>query len=145
MTLEDVLTLARAGYTNTQIAQLAAVKPQTPPVPPAPPAPSEPVPTAPANAYGQMQNPWYGQGGGVQAQNNPYGMTGYQQPSEPAGVGTQGAVDVNQILQGMAELKQMIQANAITGVSMTTPNQRSIDDITASIIYPTPLPEGGVK
>ena len=138
MTLDDVLTLARAGYTNTQIAQLAAVKPQTPPAPPAPPAPSAPVPTAPANPCGQMQNPWYGQGGGVQSQTNPYG-------SEPAGVGTQGAVDVNQILQEMAELKQMIQANAITGVSMTTPNQRSIDEITASIIYPTPLPEGGVK
>ena len=142
MTLEDVLTLARAGYTNTQIAQLAAVKPQTPP---APPAPSAPVPTAPANPYGQMRNPWYGQGGGVQAQNNPYGMMDYQQPSGPAGVGAQGAADMNQILQSMADLKQMMQAAAITGVSMTTPNQRSIDDITASIIYPTPLPEGGAK
>lgn len=62
MTYEDIVTLAKAGFTAEQIARLSAVQNTAQPTPPAvPPVPTPPavppVPTPPAVPPVQGQNP----------------------------------------------------------------------------------------
>ena len=49
-TINDVLTLAHAGFTAGQIAAMTAAAPATPTPAPAAPAPAAPAPAAPAPA-----------------------------------------------------------------------------------------------
>ena len=58
MNIEDVLTLARAGYNAEQISTLARGMNPAPvaPAEPAPVAPAEPAPVAPASSNAELLN-----------------------------------------------------------------------------------------
>ena len=104
---DDILTLAKAGFTANQIIALGSI--QTPAPAPVAPAPA-PAPVAPAPAPAPA-------------------------PVAPAPVAP--APDpFQQLFEQMTGIKQAIQSNNIQNSSIVTQPQTT-DDILASIIQPT--------
>ena len=104
---DDILTLAKAGFTANQIIALGSI--QTPAPAPAPVAPA-PAPVAPAPAPA---------------------------PVAPVAPAPAPAPDpFQQLFEQMTGIKQAIQSNNIQNSSIVTQPQTT-DDILASIIQPT--------
>ena len=119
---DDILTLAKAGFTANQIIALGSIQTPAPapaPVAPAPaPAPVAPAPVAPAPVAPA-----------------PIAPAPAQAPVAPAPVAP--APDpFQQLFEQMTGIKQAIQSSNIQNSTIATQPQ-STDDILASIIQPT--------
>ena len=118
---DDILTLAKAGFTANQIIALGSIQTPAPaPVAPAPVAPAPaPAPVAPAPV----------------APVAPAPVAPAPAPVAPAPVAP--APDpFQQLFEQMTGIKQAIQSNNIQNSSIITQPQTT-DDILASIIQPT--------
>ena len=118
---DDILTLAKAGFTANQIIALGSIQTPAPaPVAPAPVAPAPaPAPVAPAPV----------------APVAPAPVAPAPAPVAPAPVAP--APDpFQQLCEQMTGIKQAIQSNNIQNSSIITQPQTT-DDILASIIQPT--------
>ena len=113
---DDILTLAKAGFTANQIIALGSI--QTPAPAPAPVAPA-PAPVAPAPAPA------------------PVAPAPAPAPVAPVAPAPAPAPDpFQQLFEQMTGIKQAIQSNNIQNSSIVTQPQTT-DDILASIIQPT--------
>lgn len=127
MKLDDVLTLARAGYSANQIAQFAQLEKQVAQ------AGSAPAGSAPAGAV---------QAGAAQA-------GAAQSGSSQAGAAQEGAAQVgsvhnfNDIYQMIAGIRDDIHTGNLLNASQAGAAEPSADDIIANII--NPKNEGGNK
>lgn len=115
MTIEDILTLARAGYSSAQInalysAQVAQPQQVQPPVQ-VPAAEAAPSPVAvPAQVPAPMPSP------------------------VPAGA------TLDDVMRSIAGLTTAVQANALLGAQQ--PAQPTVNDVLAQIIAPNPPAKG---
>ena len=122
MKLDDVLTLARAGYSANQIAQFAQLEKQV-----------TQSGSAPAGAA---------QAGSAQAGSAQAGAA--QAGSAQAGAAQAGAVhNFNDIYQMIAGIRDDIHTGNLLNASQAGAAEPSADDIIANIINPTN--EGGNK
>ena len=113
---DDILTLAKAGFTANQIIALGSI--QTPAPAPVAPAPA-PAPVAPAPAPA------------------PVAPAPAPAPAPVAPAPVAPAPDpFQQLFEQMTGIKQAIQSNNIQNSSIVTQPQTT-DDILASIIQPT--------
>ena len=111
MNIEDVLTLARAGYNSEQISTLARGMNPAPvaPAAPAPVAPAEPAPVAPAEPA----------------------------PVAPAAPAPVAPSSINaELLNAIKGLETTIKGLAVATTSQPAPKSETVDDIIASIINP---------
>lgn len=108
MKYADIITLAQAGFTAQQIAQMALV--EAAPAPQSAPAPASPEPT-PTPAAGTSPSP------------------------VPATI-TPPADQLTAILAEMQTLKQTVQAQNRQNAELIPPAPQSAQDILASIIAP---------
>ena len=120
---DDILTLARAGFTAQQIAVLLAEQPAQPVQPAQPAQPEQPAQPAPAPA--------------PQPAPEPAPAPAPAPAPQPAQPDT-----LSQLLQQMTQLTGAIQANAI--LQSKQPQPETADDVIASIIRP-PKKEGDGK
>ena len=119
MTRDDILTLAKAGFTAEQIIALGSIESKTPePVAPAPtPAPVEPTAPAPQPVAPAPQ---------------PVAPT--PAPVEPTAPAPQDPFQ--KLFEQMTGIKQAIQTSNLQNSVIATAPQTT-DDILASIIQPT--------
>ena len=115
---DDILTLAKAGFTANQIIALGSIQTPAPaPAPVAPaPAPVAPAPVAPAPA--------------------PAPAPVAPAPAPVAPAPAPAPDPFQQLFEQMTGIKQAIQSNNIQNSSIATQPQTT-DDILASIIQPT--------
>lgn len=119
MTLNDILTLSRAGFNATQISALASlgtdaqavVTPVTVPTPTPAPAPAAAPAPAPATAPAPA----------------------------PAPAPISADAQYSEILNQLGIINQNMQSSALT--MATQPPERSVDDVIASIINPPNVSE----
>lgn len=106
MNIDDILTLAKAGYTAEQISTLARGMNPAPakPAESAPAKPAEPAPVAPA------------------------------EPAEPAPVAP--VSSNAELLNAIKGLETTIKGLAVATTSQPAPKSETVDDIIASIINP---------
>ena len=123
---DDILTLAKAGFTANQIIALGSIQTPAPVAPapaPAPVAPA-PAPVAPAPAP-------------VAPAPAPVAPAPAPAPVAPVAPAPAPAPDpFQQLFEQMTGIKQAIQSNNIQNSSIITQPQTT-DDILASIIQPT--------
>ena len=112
MTPEDILTLAKAGFTSDQIAALASVSKTQQAAPATTPAP------APATA----------------AEQTPAPAPAAAPPAAPAPTPAAQPDQTAEILRKLGVLTDAIQSSAI--LQSNQPQQQSADDILAEIIRP---------
>lgn len=106
---EDILTLAKAGFTAQQIAALSQVQqPVAPEV--APPAPAAPEVTPPAPAAPEVQAP----------------------PAQP----TVAPHTVDDVLSAITGLSQQMQQNNLLNMTQVQPAQKTASEVLAQIINP---------
>lgn len=113
MTIDDILTLARAGYSSAQINALysAQVAQQVQPPAQVPPAEAAPSPVAvPAQVPAPVPAP------------------------VPAGA------TLDDVMRSIAGLTTAVQANALLGAQQ--PQQPTVNDVLAQIIAPNPPAQG---
>ena len=116
MKLDDVLTLARAGYSANQIAQFAQLEKQVAPVGAAQPGAAQPCAAQPGAA-----------------------QPGAAQP----GAAQEDAHNFNDIYQMIAGIRNDIHAGNLLNAAQAGAAEPSADDIIANII--NPQNEGGNK
>lgn len=133
MKLDDVLTLARAGYSANQIAQFAQLEKQV-------------AQAGAAGAAGSAQagvaQAGSAQAGAAQAGSAQAGAA--QAGSAQAGAAQAGAHNFNDIYQMIAGIRDDIHAGNLLNASQAGAAQPSADDIIANIINPK-NDEGGNK
>ena len=106
---EDILTLAKAGFTAQQIAALSQVQqPVAPEV--APPAPAAPEVTPPAPAAPEVVTP----------------------PAQP----TVAPHTVDDVLSAITGLSQQMQQNNLLNMTQVQPAQKTATEVLAQIINP---------
>lgn len=106
---EDILTLAKAGFTAQQIAALNQVQqPVAPEV--TPPAPAAPEVTTPAPAAPEVQTP----------------------PAQP----TVAPHTVDDVLSAITGLSQQMQQNNLLNMTQQQPAQKTATEVLAQIINP---------
>jgi hypothetical protein len=106
---EDILTLAKAGFTAQQIAALNQVQqPVAPEV--TPPAPAAPEVTPPAPAAPEVQTP----------------------PAQP----TVAPHTVDDVLSAITGLSQQMQQNNLLNMTQVQPAQKTATEVLAQIINP---------
>ena len=110
---DDILTLAKAGFTANQIIALGSIQTPAPAPAPVAPAPVAPAPVAPAPVAPVAPAP---------------------APVAPAPAPAPDPFQ--QLFEQMTGIKQAIQSNNIQNSSIVTQPQTT-DDILASIIQPT--------
>ena len=119
MTYEDIVALAKAGFTADQIAKLSAVQNTAQPTPP---APAQPVPTQPT-------------------QPTPPVQTQPTQPTVPPAQTPYNSPDyILQAINSVNDTMRQMQINM-----SNQPKAESTDDIIASIINPPMPPKEGDK
>lgn len=128
MKLDDVLTLARAGYSANQIAQFAQLEKQV-------------AQAGAAGAAGAAQA-GSAQAGAAQAGAAQAGAA--QAGAAQAGAAQAGAHNFNDIYQMIAGIRDDIHAGNLLNASQAVAAQPSADDIIANIINPK-NDEGGNK
>ena len=127
MKLDDVLTLARAGYSANQIAQFAQLEKQV---------------TQSGSAPAGSAQAGSAQAGAAQVGSSQAGAA--QVGSAQAGAAQAGAVhNFNDIYQMIAGIRDDIHTGNLLNASQAGAAQPSADDIIANIINPTN--EGGNK
>ena len=106
---EDILTLAKAGFTAQQIAALSQVQqPVAPEV--APPAPAAPEVTPPAQVAPEVTTP----------------------PAQP----TVAPHTVDDVLSAITGLSQQMQQNNLLNMTQVQPVQKTATEVLAQIINP---------
>lgn len=126
MKLDDVLTLARAGYSANQIAQFAQLEKQV--------AQAGSAPAGAAQAGSA-------QAGAAQAGSAQAGAA--QAGAAQAGAAQAGAHNFNDIYQMIAGIRDDIHTGNLLNAAQAGAAEPSADDIIANIINPTN--EGGNK
>ena len=131
MKLDDVLTLARAGYSANQIAQFAQLEKQV--------AQAGAAQSGAAQAGAAQASA--AQAGATQAGSAQAGAT--QAGSAQAGSAQAGAHNFNDIYQMIAGIRDDIHSGNLLNAAQAGAAEPSADDIIANIINPTN--EGGNK
>ena len=126
MKLDDVLTLARAGYSANQIAQFAQLEKQVAPVGAAQPGAAQPGAAQPGAAQPGAAQPGAAQPGAAQP-----------------GAAQESARNINDIYQMIAGIRDDIHAGNLLNAAQAGAAEPSADDIIANII--NPQNEGGNK
>ena len=146
MTIDDIIALAGAGFTKSDIAQLMGTQPTAPaPAPaPAPQAGMPPVPvgamsqqvvTPPELLQGQLTSP--ASAGQAQSQLVDYAF----QQGNYSGMPTQNAVgrqfpNNDRLTNSINALTRAVQANGITQNLAGVNHVPTVDEMTAAIINP---------
>ena len=107
---EDILTLAKAGFTAQQIAALSQVQQPAAPELQTPPAPAAPEVTPPAPAAPEVQTP----------------------PAQP----TVAPHTVDDVLSAITGLSEQMQANNLLTMTQVQPAQKTATEVLAQIINP---------
>lgn len=121
MTIEDILTLARAGYSSAQInalysAQVAQPQQAAPAIPQQPPVQVTAPEAAPSPVVAPAQVP------------------------APMPAPVQAGATLDDVMRSIAGLTTAVQANALLGAQQ--PQQPTVNDVLAQIIAPNPPAQG---
>ena len=124
---DEILTLAKAGFTAQQIAALNAVKAE------GTPAPQDPLPADPGNIPAPIQAPTVPNQ--VQTAPAPVGLPIMAQPMQaPVQVPEQAAASTDEILKAINGLTATMQQGFLQGAEQ--PTQPTAETILAEIINP---------
>lgn len=125
MTIEDILTLARAGYSSAQINALYSAQV-------AQPQPQQAAPAIPQQVQPPVQVP------AAEAAPSPVAVPAQVPAPMPSPVPAGATLD--DVMRSIAGLTTAVQANAILGAQQ--PAQPTVNDVLAQIIAPNPPAKG---
>ena len=141
MKLDDVLTLARAGYSANQIAQFAQLEKQVAQADAAQAGSAQAGAAQAGSAQAGAAQAGSAQAGSAQAGSAQAGSA--QAGSAQAGAAQAGAHNFNDIYQMIAGIRDDIHSGNLLNAAQAGAAEPSADDIIANIINPTN--EGGNK
>lgn len=123
MTIDDILTLARAGYSSAQINALYSAQVTQP---------QQAAPAIPQQVQPPVQVP------AAEAAPSPVVVPAQVPAPMPAPVPASATLD--DVMRGIAGLTTAVQANALLGAQQ--PAQPTVNDVLAQIIAPNPPAKG---
>lgn len=118
MTIEDILTLARAGYSSAQINALYSAQ--------------QAAPAIPQQVQPPVQVP--------AAEAAPSSIVAPAQVPAPMPAPVPAGATLDDVMRSIAGLTTAVQANALLGAQQ--PQQPTVNDVLAQIIAPNPPAQG---